>query len=393
MNTSNTARTNRLLILCARTRPGSRSAEEIGRLLRRGPDWESVIARAEQEGVLPLLYRNVGTRHADVPADVLERLKAGYLRNLARNAQAAARLRPFLEGVGRSQARVMLTKGLRLALSVYPDIGLRPFWDIDFIVHPSDWPDVRRILDGLGFEELSSAAGGPGPTGPGRGWGYSPYFRRAELVLEFHFNVLGLAFPVNMDECFAGARCLPVRGAEVPVLSPELEFCHVCLHAQQHSFQRLVWLTDIAEMASRGDLDWDQVYGLCERLRIGASVYHGLKLAEALWPGTAAPAVLRKLRPGALPVLALGFFWPEASVAAREISLPWPYDMPSLFSLWERRSAGLAWRTLGAVLFPPRAWLARSTGVSENSALVYYQYLRRLARPVGLAARRIWKAR
>ncbi len=386
-------RTNRLLVLCARTRPGSAASDEIGRLLDLGPDWDALLARGEEEGVLPLLFWNLGTRIVGVPEDVRDTLKVRYLRNLARNAQAAVRLRPLLEAVRDSGSRVLLTKGLRLALTVYPDPGLRPFWDVDFIVRPADWPAVRKILDGQGFEEAAAVPLGPGFPDTRPNGLYSPYFRLRELILEFHFNLLGLAFPLDVEACFAAARPIQVRGVEVPVLPPELEFCYLCLHAQQHSFRRLIWLTDIAEMASRGSLDWDGVYAFCEAHKVRTSVYLALKLAEALWPGCVGRDVLRRLRPGALARLALGFFWPESGVAARTASLPWPYDMPSLFSLWERRSPGLALRTLRTVLFPPRDWLARTGGVSDSSVVVYYRYFRRLARPVGLAVRRIWKAR
>jgi hypothetical protein len=66
--------------------------------------------------------------------------------------------------------------------------------------------------------------------------------------------------------------------------------------------------------------------------------------------------------------------------------------MPSLFSLWERKSPGLAVRTLRDILFPPRAWLAVNCGLPPNSLRLYGRYLDRILRPVLTAAKRFTAA-
>jgi hypothetical protein len=380
----------RLLVLCAR--PGLETGDmaEVLGLLSPAPDWASLLQAADGEGLLPLLYWNLRNRPARVPPAVLGSLRVHYLRNLARNVRISKQAEPFFAAVRNSGLRVVLTKGLRLASTVYPDIGLRPFWDLDLVVRPDDWPAVKKILDNQGFEEAQVGAPGPDTACLEPGWAYSPYFRRGDLVLEFHFNVLGLHFPVRTDgQEGTAARPMPLRGTEVMVFSPEQELCYLCLHAQQHSYRKLIWLTDIAGMAVRNDIDWAGISAICDAMKIHAPVYHGLFLANTLWPGAIPPGVLRGLRPPYPTRAALGFFWPDAAVAARTNSLSWPYYMPSLFSLWERRSPRLAARTLSAIFFPPRPWLARTCGLAANSPRLYYQYARRLSRPLGMALRRL----
>ena len=186
---------------------------------------------------------------------------------------------------------------------------------------------------------------------------------------------------------------MPFRGAEALVFPPEAELCYLCLHAQQHSYQRLIWLVDIAEMASRRDLDWDKVGEICAGLKVHAPVFQGLCLADALWPDTVPRAVLSRLSPGPLTRRALRFFWPAADVARRRTPFAWPYYMPTLFSLWERRAPGLAARTVHDIFFPPGPWLAGARKRPERSARLYFQYARRISRPFGLAARRLVKMR
>ena len=379
----------RLFVLCSRPEPGPDAREEALRLAASISDWAGVIGRAEREGILPLLYWNLRDEPCAVPAAVLESLRLSYLRNLARNTLAYKELELFLESVRRAGLRAALTKGGRLALDIYPDVALRPFWDVDFIVHPSDWPALKKILGGLDFTE---ATGGeePGPADTVLDWTYSPYFRRGALFLEFHFGSLGLHVAgVQETDPWPSSCRLKVRSTEAMVLPAEHELCYLAIHAQQHSYARLIWLADIAEFAARPGLDWDRVVRICRAEGVRGPVYYGLHLAETLWPGSVPPGALTELRPGPVERAGLRFLWSEESLAARNGSPAWPYYMPSLFSLWERRNPALAVRTLGTIFFPRRAWIAATSGVPMNSPRLYGRYVERLLRPAVTAVRRL----
>ena len=378
----------RLFVLCSRPWPGPETREEVLRLTASVRDWDRALGRAEEEGIRPLLYWNLRDNPGAMPVSVLDTLRLSYLRNLARNTQVYRELELFLESVRRAGLRVALTKGGRLALDLYPDVALRPFWDVDFIVHPSDWPALKGILGGLGFTKAADGTGEAVGEAP-LDWTYSPYYRKGSLFLEFHFTSLGLHHPSRGDDDFwSSAGRLNVRGTEAMVLPAEHEMCYLCIHAQQHSYQRLVWLADIAELASRTELDWDWVLGISRAERVKGPVFHGLHLANTLWPGAVPPGPLAGLLPGPFERAGLRLLWPEAATAARRSAPAWPYYMPSLFSLWERRSPGLAARTLAGIFFPPRAWLAANCGLPVNSPRLYGRYLERLLRPVLSAAKR-----
>jgi hypothetical protein len=379
----------RIFILCSRPGPGFKARGEALRLAASIRDWSAALERAEREGILPLLYWNLKDDPGAVPAAVLESLRLSYLRNLARNTLAFKELEVLLEAVRRAGVRAALTKGGRLAIDIYPDVALRPFWDVDFFVHPSDWPALKRILAGLDFTEATGVPEG-GPADPILDWKYSPYFRRGALFLEFHFGTFGLQLAgVPAADPWPSTCRLPVRGTEAMVLPASHELCYLAIHAQQHSYARLIWLADIAEFAARPGLDWDRVVRVCRTEKVKGPVYHGLHLAETLWPGSIPPGPMTVLRPGPFERAGLRFLWSEEAVAFRKGAPAWPYYMPSLFSLWERRSPVLAVRTLRAILFPPRTWLAATTGVAANSPRLFGRYIKRLLSPAVTAVRRV----
>lgn len=381
---------SRLFALCCDPREDPRTRGETLGHAAAVRDWERALGKAEREGIQPLLYWSLRDDPGSVPGPVLERLRLAFLRNVARTTQVYRELELVLEAVRASGLRAALTKGGRLALDVYPDPALRPFWDVDFIVHPADWAGLKRIVAGLGFVEAGSAGATAAANGPALDWTYSPYFKRGSLFLEFHAHPLGLHFPNRAEDGFwSSASRLAVRGSEAMVLPAENELCYLCVHAQQHSYQRLIWLADIARLAGRPGLDWAWVCRIAREERIRGPVYYGLHLADKLWPGSIPEPPRAELRPGPVESAGLRLLWPEKATCDRGDAPDWPYYMPSILSLWERRDPGLAARTIGQIFFPPKAWLAAATGVAVDSPRLYGRYVERILRPATTAARRM----
>ncbi len=380
----------RLLLLCSRPDPAPSDLLEAGRILERGVDWDWLISRSEGEGTDSLLYWNLRLFPQTASAGNLQNLKARFLRTLARNSRVFRALEPLLGAVRAAGARVALTKGARLAHTSYPEVGLRPFGDVDCIVHPGDWDILRKALADSGFIQAAVRPDGLDLSDPKRLWTYSPYYRKGELLVEVHFNHMGLLFPFGSEEDFwDSTRLFSFGGTKARILSPEYELCYLCLHAQQHSYQKLMWLSDIAALVSREAPDWDRVFSICDEERIQPSVFYTLHLVRFIWPDSVPESVLSRFRTGFFMRRVLRFLWPESDVERRELLCSWPYDMPSLLSLWERRDPLLALRTVRTILFPPRAWISYVSGRGGRPGQVRFYNLRRIWRPLGLALKRM----
>src|SRR5260370_32214028 len=119
-------------------------------------DWSEVIRLAEYHGVLPLAARNLIElgRVKDgrgLPWEVERSLRSAYEENLRRSLWFAAELARIMQHFERWQLRALPYKGPVLAQSVYRDLGLRSFSDLDFLISPADFERAKRALVEIGY--------------------------------------------------------------------------------------------------------------------------------------------------------------------------------------------------------------------------------------------------
>lgn len=379
-----TNNTLRLLVLCSRIEPTPDDRGEIWSLVKTpGVDWPAFLESARSEGVAALVHRALREPSLPVPPAVREGLKSYYVLNSLRVASFLDGLSGVLREAAEAGLGVLLTKGGRLTGSVYCDPGLRPVADIDLVVRPADWRAFRRILEARGFIDAS-----PLPVDPERSrlrWIFTPYYSRGRLFLEIHFAPLGFHMPL-VDEAavWASARIQRFDGAEARVLAPEHELAYLCAHALQHSYSRLIWLVDIAEMCRREKIDGDALISFCRREGLSAPVHHALRLVDRLWPGTVPGGWIDDLTPGRLERRLLRSLWPEDRIAGRGPGASHPFYSPTLFAILETRRFVPALRGLANVFFPPPAWVSFTYGIPRRFGPLLRHYAWRLGWPLRL---------
>jgi len=222
-------------------------------------DWSEVIRLAEHHGVFPLAARNLIElgRVKDgrgLPLEVERSLRSAYEENLRRSLWFAAELARIMQHFERWQLRALPYKGPALAQSLYRDLGLRSFSDLDFLISPADFERAKRALAEIGYRP--SATLNPAIESPAaeRLWlrtGYERSFDSAagKNLVELQWALLPHFYAVDLrvENLLARAGRTVVGGSEVPCLSPEDSLLVLCLHAAKHLWTRLIWLSDIAE--------------------------------------------------------------------------------------------------------------------------------------------------
>jgi len=381
----------KLLILGSRVELNPSQKSEFKQILHKDLNWHELLKRAHLENVSPLLYRNLKVYEDKVPDEVVSQLNRIYITNFGRNLYLLNALKPVLQAVEDSGMRVALVKGPRLAKTLYKDIGLRFFIDVDLFVDSSYRTEFQELLRDLGFVQATGESISRELSEREKMfWTYRPVYRKGKLELELHYNFPGLHMPFSMSEDLWGSiQKIDIEGSPAQILSPEYELCLLCLHSQQHSYSRLDWFTDIAEMSGEDEPDWDKVIEICRKENISAPVYYGLYLVNQLWPGTVSENILSRFYVSPLDRRLLHFFWPVESVKSREPKLLFPMHAPTFLSVLSRKRPGPFIRALYDFFFPPRSWVSFYYGISPHSYKMGLHYLWRFWRPVYLIFRRL----
>jgi hypothetical protein len=249
-----------LLCACAGVELAPERAARISNWKDSEPEWNEFLRMAEHHGMLALAARNLSAHARGLPPEIEQRLRSAYEENVRRNLWFAGEWARIAEHFEKKKLRAVPYKGPALAESVYGDLALRNFSDLDFLIAPADFEAAKQALSELGYRpstELSPEAqriwlrigyerafdGAAGPNLVELQWQALPYFYAVDLRID---DLL-----MRSGRAVVGAR-------EVPALAPEDLLLVLCLHAAKHLWMRLIWVCDIAE-ALRQPTDYTQV--------------------------------------------------------------------------------------------------------------------------------------
>ena len=335
--------------------------ERIANWNRSALDWSEVLRLAEHHGVLPLAARNLIEHARGLPAEVERTLRSAYEANLRRSLWFTVELARIMQHFGRRQLRAVPYKGAVLAQSLYRNLGLRSFSDLDFLISSADFERAKQALAEIGYRpaaDLSPAVE--------RLWlrtGYERAFDSAagKNLVELQWALLPHFYGVDLhsddlgvEDLMARAGRTVVGGCEVPCLAPEDSLLVLCLHAAKHLWTRLIWLSDIAEtlrsQSQAQPIDYSLAFGRARALGIvrilGVSFWLVKNVLRAKLPQAAEEMIAADPR-----VPALG-----AEFAARLVRGA-SYDFESteyfrlILKLRERR--GDRWRYLWRLVWTP----------------------------------------
>lgn len=276
-----------LLLCCARTEIDSELAKKIRELLRYQLNWNLLLEDAHDHSVFPLLDRHLRAVALElIPEPVAERLKTEARANAVRCLALSAELIRITEALTASGISSLPYKGPVIASQAYGDITAREFEDLDVVLRQSDLEKANGIVQGLGYEArfpaLHTRGNAPGLV-PGE-YNYSHPARRT--ILELHTEATLRHFPqrLDLDHFFSRSTQLDLGGREIRTLSAEDALLFLSVHAAKDFWQKLVWVTDIAELIQRHpSLNWAELLRRARELRLLRMLHANLLLARDLF--------------------------------------------------------------------------------------------------------------
>ena len=131
-------REDRLIIAASRYPLAAGRNQDFKVLASVSLDWEYILRNGGRHGILPMLFQAINDAGARdrVPARSFEQLQMVYFSSLLNNRQLYQELLPLLDAFKEHSVPCILLKGGALCLTIYSDMALRPFGDIDIMVPP-----------------------------------------------------------------------------------------------------------------------------------------------------------------------------------------------------------------------------------------------------------------
>jgi len=272
----------RLLALCARTR-AARVAAQIEEMARRPLDWDVLLSEATENGITPLLDRQMQPLVPVVVAHTVgERLRAARRANTVRNLFLSAELGKVVRELESAGVQAVTYKGPALAVQAYGDVTLREFDDLDIVLPHRDLTKAHQVIGSLGYRAkfpwvLSPDA--PASLVPGE-YNYRDEARRIIVEIHTERTLRHVPLPPDLAGLYRRSVRLDVAGREVRTFSVEDNIPILCVHGSKDFWGRLGWIADIAEIVqAHEDLDWDAVVRCAETHRSQRMLHLGLALA------------------------------------------------------------------------------------------------------------------
>ncbi|HVN89427.1 MAG TPA: nucleotidyltransferase family protein [Candidatus Binataceae bacterium] len=259
-----------LLLDCCRPTPASDGAGFSAKPL----DFEQLASLAQRHGVLPQLARRLLARTESDKSDNIA------LSRIFRAADAIAlrcqylieQLASVLAQFTQAGIETLLVKGPVIGALVYGDPSLRPFGDLDLVVHPRQVPIAAEALIRLGFcsspFDQEAFASGFFDAVEGN-------FQRSEdrVNIDLHWDLMPRAFPFGPsgEAIWGHSRTIDLNGISVRTLSNEDHLLYMATHTARHGWEFLSQVCDIAYYLKDVPIDWSL---LLER----ASTTHSVRI-------------------------------------------------------------------------------------------------------------------
>lgn len=289
-----------LLVACARVHPDGGITARIQEIIREDIDWDHVLEQARKHGVALLLHHNLHPyRKSHVPLDAFRRLsvfRGANTRHVRMLTDELVKLMGDFESAG---IRAIPYKGPLIGTTIYGDLSLRSFWDLDVLVDRRDFARATNLLLSLGFrlkEEFFQERS---------------FAKNNNLVeVDLHKGLTThrwLPLDVGFDELWERRETVALGGGSVVSLSTEDLLWILCMQVAKDGWEnnlKLVKLGDIAELLDTCRVDWQD---LIERARATGTqgmvsfAFHlvhdffGSQLPEGVMPNLAAATRIRAL--------------------------------------------------------------------------------------------------
>jgi hypothetical protein len=288
-----------LLLCCARTELDSQRVDRMRTLLNSVIDWPTLLRMAVAHGVLPLLYFNLKKTCPDlVPQPILDQLHNHFLANAGRNLFLTEELLKLLHLFEANEIPAVPLKGPALAASIYGDLALRMFDDLDIVVHKRDVKKAKALALSQGYRlglSLNREQEIAFLQSDLEGW----FVRNdGRVMVEIQWGEpKDFPFTLDFEPFWRRLEKASLAGRTVSTFSSDDLLIILSMHGAIHCWQRLNWICDLAELIRGHEgWDWKGVIDEAERRGWRRILFLGLFLVHDLLEAVVPEQIWQKVR-------------------------------------------------------------------------------------------------
>lgn len=294
-----------LLLCCARKSIDPECAERIRSIVLRGIDWVYLFRLAISNGLISFLYSGLNSACPDiVPQGTLGQLRNQFEINLKRSRYLTKELTALLNLFDRHGILAVPFKGPTLAVSVYGNLSLRQFSDLDIMVRKQDVLAARASLISQGYKHKLLADGGEKTTRLAPENVYQLIRDDGKVIVEIHWGLAPdyFSFPFELESYMESLQYISLEGSQALTFKPEDLLLILCMHGGKHRWERLDWICDVSELVrSHSEMDWAEVIKQARAMGVERMLYLGLALTNRFFQTALPQEVLERI--GRLPVI------------------------------------------------------------------------------------------
>lgn len=288
----NIALEQELLLYCLRPQIDNANGQNIKALVEKQPqkeiNWELFIKTAYRHGVAPLLYSRINNICPGcIPEHILRELRSIFHVNVQHNLFMTGELVKILSLIQKQNITVFPYKGPVLASSIYSNVGVRRFCDLDIMVESKDIFAVKDLLISQGYrpKQKMNRVQENAYLRSINQHTYDFIHDRKKILIEVHWRLGPKVFTeIEPKHFWQDLQPYTLGGITVLNLPPEDYLPILCVHGSRHIWMKLAWLCDVATLIyNNPNLNWKKVIQNSESWECKRILFVALSLVENLF--------------------------------------------------------------------------------------------------------------
>jgi len=254
------------------------SAEEtiaLNALLPEVKDWNLTVDLLIQHGSAPLMYSKLNklSNSNCIAAELQSKLQQAYYKTLSRSMVLYQNFVEVLQALDKVNVHPIILKGAHLSETLYGDIALRQFSDLDILIPDDSGEKCLKVLRSMGYKAREANALSNFVANHSDFVHYSP-MEKGEITVELHIKLHTRSnhYQLSIPDIWLRATYNIINKQKVKVLCTEDLLMHLCVHADKHfkvghiqlkSFNDII---NILEQLKSG-FDWQKFEILCKQYK------------------------------------------------------------------------------------------------------------------------------